>query len=943
MHLASKLLGFTFRQLLGDTVVNVLEYIDQKLNDPGQALPRALGRAWERSWHTLAVALSGDSFLERVRGLLTGTNERALQEQVRCFLQAHADRLDGLPADFRPACLAELIQARKAGILAASDLVAGDLAREAASFQRYASPQDLVCAAEQASGAFADGLARDYPNLARFIRLPGSGGPPLLPAVFAYFVRREIETDEELAHGLFFDGLRQLSGAQARAFAEIGKVLAALDGRLDQVLDQLDRVEGTVAATHGAVLDLEAELARLSAAQQTGLDELRGLMRDVLARLDRAGMQRGAVQAQHSFSLRTEDDRRQVRTLASRYQELPDAQQRAVPALLNGLGKLQVGVGDFASARQSFAAVAQAAPDPASRAEAHHNAYRAALEQQHWDEALAELRQAAALDPKRFAPFPTQRYVPERILGAGAFGTVFLCHDGFFRNREVALKALHDAALERGVEDVFAEAHALSELNHPAIVGVLDCNYVDLERREKPYIVMPYFPGASLEAHLREHGPLAVDDLVAVARQVAAGMKAAHDRGILHRDLKPDNVLIRRQGERWEAKIIDFGLALHRQALESGGEGATILSGSVAGTLLYAPPEQLGRLPGVRPGPHSDVYSFGKLCCYALFRTTEPRTRQLSTLPRPLQDLLERCLEQELEHRLPGFEPVLKALEALDGDGRKAELFGEKLRQVKRASEDWERQQIQADLHECARLIGAGRNSSDHLKTADVERLRLWKKWAEKGLPEAQWLCADCLLEGVGVSKDVEKAVRWFLKAAEQGLALAQWSLGNRYARGEGVDLDLGAAARWYSRAAEQGDAGSQRALDQLARLVREDLLQCDEYMNSGRNSREYVKGVCGEHLALWRFFASRGQAEAQWLLADCLLEGVGVPKDLTQAAAWFRKAAEQNLALAQRSLANRYLRGEGVPRNQAEALRWYRLAAAQGDGPARALLEQLE
>jgi TPR repeat protein len=157
------------------------------------------------------------------------------------------------------------------------------------------------------------------------------------------------------------------------------------------------------------------------------------------------------------------------------------------------------------------------------------------------------------------------------------------------------------------------------------------------------------------------------------------------------------------------------------------------------------------------------------------------------------------------------------------------------------------------------------------------------------------------------------------------------------------VDPDLGAAARWYSRAAEQGDTLAQRALDQLARLVREDLLQCDEYMNSGRNSREYVKEVCAEHLGLWKFFASRGQAEAQWLIADCLLEGVGVTRDLAQAAGWFRKAAEQNLALAQRSLANRYLRGEGVPRNQAEALRWYRLAAAQGDGPARALLEQLE
>jgi TPR repeat protein len=189
----------------------------------------------------------------------------------------------------------------------------------------------------------------------------------------------------------------------------------------------------------------------------------------------------------------------------------------------------------------------------------------------------------------------------------------------------------------------------------------------------------------------------------------------------------------------------------------------------------------------------------------------------------------------------------------------------------------------------------------------------------------------------------VAAAVEWFRKSAEQGLAVAQWSLGNRHVRGEGVARDLGRAARWYNRAAEQGDAGAHRMLEELARVVREDLAQCDEHMNSGRNSREYVKGVCGERLGLWKFFAARGQAEAQWLVADCLLEGVGTAKDPNQAAAWFRKAAEQGLALGQRSLANRYLRGEGVPANRSEALRWYRLAAAQGDGPARAFLEQLE
>jgi len=428
--------------------------------------------------------------------------------------------------------------------------------------------------------------------------------------------------------------------------------------------------------THGAVLDMQVELQRLGSLHFANADEIRRLLKEVSDRVSQAGMQKGEVKPHQSFSIRSEDERTAVKQLLARFRQLPDHQQKQVPALLNGLGKLQFGSQDFDGARATFVAVAEEVHDAAAQAEAQFNAYRAALEEKKWGDALAAIQQAARLDSQRFAPFPLQRYEPKRILGAGGFGTAFLCHDRFF-NAEIVVKTLHDASLERNMNDVFREAQVLGQLHHPAIIGVRDCNYADLSRMARPYIVMDYFPGGSLQNFLQERGAIAADEIISVARQIAQGMWAAHQSSILHRDLKPDNVLIRKEGDQWKVKIIDFGLALRKQTIETsmaaGATGNTILGDSVAGTIEYAPPEQMGKLKGVKPGPYSDVYAFGKVCCYAMFKTTEPKNRHWTVIPKELHEMLEACTEQELQHRLPSFEPVLKVLETLDPERQKAE------------------------------------------------------------------------------------------------------------------------------------------------------------------------------------------------------------------------------------------------------------------------------
>jgi formylglycine-generating enzyme required for sulfatase activity len=731
MQPVTQLIRFGLRQVLGESAGaadRALALVEEHFTDHSRSLPRALGRANDRAWQALGVALAGDGFLDRLKVFFASGDDKGIREQVSRFLADKSLAFAGTPADFRKACLADLTRARKQGALATDRLDAQEVAGLATDFRPYADPQGLIDGARAAVAAVADALA-EYPNLARLLRQPTPGGcPPLLAAAFAYFFRREVETDAELARGLTFAALQRLSAGQEAAFEQVGQALATLGGRCEEILEQLGRIEEVVVATHGAVLDLHVELQRLGGLHLSSAEEVRRLFQEVLERLARVGMQRGEVRPPHSFSIRSEEERRAVRQLLERFRQLAPAEQQQVPALLNGLGKLQVGAGDFAGARQTFGQVAGVVGDPSGQAEASHNAYRAALEQRQWDEALTALRAAAERDPQRFAPFPLKRYQARRILGAGGFGTAFLCHDRHF-DEEVVVKALHTAELQRDLSEVFREARVLRRLHHPAIIGVRDCEYADPATPARPYIVMDYFPGISLGAHVRERGTLAPADLREVAQAIAAAMRAAHAQGVLHRDLKPDNVLVCKAGERWQVKVIDFGLALGRQTIETSlaraaGE-ATILGDSVAGTVKYAPPEQMEqRLDAsgkrVPVGPYSDVFAFGKLCCYALFRTTEPKGRHWGSSPAhgELREILERCAEEELEHRHAGFEPVLKGLEALDSAHQAEE---ERQHQARLQQEEQQRQRERAEAERRQRELEERQRQEDEKRRREQE------------------------------------------------------------------------------------------------------------------------------------------------------------------------------------------------------------------------------
>ena len=687
MSRINNLMWFGLRQAIGGLVGeealglsnSAINFVRKLFADNSQTLPAALAKANDRAWQSLSIALAGDGIFDSIKVFFSSGDDKGIREQVRVFLDGYTLAFGGSSVEFRKQCLQELNQAKAKGLLTAKNISANEMSKQAANFERYTDPSKMITAAGHVMEQIAEDLSIEFPNLGKLMGQTPEGSPPLLVSAFAYFFRREVETNDELSNGLVFDGLRQLSASQAKGFGEVGKALNSMGDDFEKVINQLVRIETrveevslVVKGTHVAVLDMHAELQKLGSAHLGNADEVRQLMHEVIQKIEQVGMKHGEVKPQHSFSIRTEGERAAVKQLLARFRQIPAQQQQQVPALQNGIGKLQFGSGDFDEARATFNAVSNNTSDSSAKAEAHFNAYRAALESKNFVEAFVAIQVTASLDPKRFEPFPISRYKPKSLLGAGGFGAAFLCHDQFL-NSAVVVKTLHDTEIESNMAKVFNEAQILKKLHHPAIISVEDCGYADLTKMARPYIVMEYFPGLSLEKFIQERGIITPEEMTLVALQVAEGMHAAHQNNILHRDLKPDNILVRKEGRNWKVKIIDFGLAMRKTTIETSiaarGEGETTIGNSVAGTIKYAPPEQMGDMKGVKAGAYSDVYSFGKVFCYALFKTTDPKDRHwkgvAENIRGNLKEMVDQCKEEELKYRYADFEPVLKILKGL--------------------------------------------------------------------------------------------------------------------------------------------------------------------------------------------------------------------------------------------------------------------------------------
>jgi hypothetical protein len=188
------------------------------------------------------------------------------------------------------------------------------------------------------------------------------------------------------------------------------------------------------------------------------------------------------------------------------------------------------------------------------------------------------------------------RYRLLRRIASGGMGSVWEAEDTVL-HRKVAVKVLSEALAEedRFVERFRREARAAAGLSHPNVAGVFDYG----EDGDRPFIVMELLDGETLAERLRRQGRLPWREAVAIAGQVAAALEAAHRSGIVHRDVKPGNIMIAPAGD---VKVMDFGIAAATWA------APLTATGTAMGTATYISPEQTA---GRRVTPESDVYSLG--------------------------------------------------------------------------------------------------------------------------------------------------------------------------------------------------------------------------------------------------------------------------------------------------------------------------------------------
>jgi serine/threonine protein kinase len=261
-------------------------------------------------------------------------------------------------------------------------------------------------------------------------------------------------------------------------------------------------------------------------------------------------------------------------------------------------------------------------------------------------------------------------------IGAGGMGEVYKARDTRLK-RDVALKVLPEslAADPDRLRRFEREAQAASALNHPNILVVHDIGH-----ERTPYLVSELLEGQSLRERLRE-GKLSVAKAIDIARQTAAGLTAAHSKGITHRDIKPENLFLTKDGR---LKILDFGLAkltaTERPSVDNVTETQITDPGSVLGTASYMSPEQVR----AKPVDHrSDIFSLGCVLyemlvgkrafqgdtaadtMSAILRQEPPSLTTLdTTLPPALDRTVRHCLEKDPDHRFQSARDLAFDLES---------------------------------------------------------------------------------------------------------------------------------------------------------------------------------------------------------------------------------------------------------------------------------------
>jgi eukaryotic-like serine/threonine-protein kinase len=284
--------------------------------------------------------------------------------------------------------------------------------------------------------------------------------------------------------------------------------------------------------------------------------------------------------------------------------------------------------------------------------------------------------------PVQISQIVAERYSITRELGHGGMATVFLARD-LKHGRDVAIKIIRaEVAAALGGTRFLREIEIAARLRHPNIVPLYDSGEAD----GVLYYVMPFESGLSLRERLRRDGPLPIDEATAILRDVCDALAYAHKSGVVHRDIKPDNVLLAGR----HALVTDFGIAKALSTPDGDSDGSplaadatTTAAGIMVGTPAYMAPEQASADP--RVDRRADLYAFGVLAfemlagrppfsgdvaheilAAQLSHTPAPVTTFRADVPPALAELISKCLKKRPSDRWQTADEILAELQSIE-------------------------------------------------------------------------------------------------------------------------------------------------------------------------------------------------------------------------------------------------------------------------------------
>ena len=524
-------------------------------------------------------------------------------------------------------------------------------------------------------------------------------------------------------------------------------------------------------------------------------------------------------------------------------------------------------------------------------------------------------------------------------LGQGSGGRVFRASDRQQRDlMEVhrALKLISGPAAD--LDRVRKEISA-GDFAHQNLVRTIDFGYTD-DARTCFFIVMDLFSGGTLADLIRhENGRVDGNRARRLCHGILHGLDALHRRNLVHRDLKPTNILIDvADGTAERPLLSDFGIS------HTAEGGQTNLQG--AGTFGYAAPEQLkGRATYA-----SDIYAFGRIVFELLVGRLPdygdpPLERLRPELPATVGKLVVACMANDPAKRPQsakelmsifdeGWPIVVQATSASNTMRSSAEptksvrhnqSAGIKARVAtaarNRKSASWRPDWAFQATQEAVTQRDNARNQAE---TPEVELARN-QAMAECGDAEAMFYLGQLYERGrrespfrPGVFGVIDQnhveAARWYRSGAEAGNTNAMINLGLMYANGRGVDQSDVEAVRWFRSGAEAGNANAMTNLGVM-------------YANGSGVEQSDVEAV-----RWFRASAETGNADAMFELGTMYTNGRGVDQSDVEAVRWFRSGAEAGNTNAMINLGMMYANGRGVDQSDVEAVRWYRAGAEAGN-----------